>query len=375
MQTQEMSSRQAICLMVLFLTGNSALFGINQWGGRDSWLTLLLAGAFSLLIVALYARILRLGQKNSFFETLASLFGKGGGGVVTLLFVLYYLFLSALLMRTLSEFGRVNSLQNPPYQLIMILFTLAGIFLSRGGEAIMGRWALIVFTVFLGVAIFILATSIQEMKLLNLFPMLRRSPSHLLYSTAWYLSFPFLECVVFLPLLSRRQNPNELSHIFRYGILWSGVILLAMLLCNLLLLGEPMLRLLYFQSHSAVKLLHVGDFLSRMEEIISIVLLLSGLTKFTVCLRAAVEGISFLLARAEPQALTAPVGIFSFALSMVVVSNIMDMEHLLNLSPCYSWVFQLALPALIWGMLEYKTHKKATLEEDSSHLPPGPPQS
>ncbi len=358
MKVQEMSVRQAICLMVLFLTGNSALFGINHYGGRDSWLTFLLAGICALLIVSLYARILRLNGEHSFFEGLSSLFGRVGGGLITLLFVVYFLHLSALLMRTLSEFGRVNSLQNPPYHLILILFTLAGIYLSRSGEAIMGRWALIVFVVVLGVTLFIFLASLKDIKAMNLFPMLRRSPADLLRSGIWYLSFPLLECVVFLPLLSRRKNSTDLPRIFRHGVLWSAAILLAMLLCSLLLLGEPMLSRLYFQTHSAVKLIHVGDFLSRLEEIVSIILLLGGLTKYTVCLRAAVEGISHLLGSDQPESLTAPVGLLSFALSMATVSNVMDLENLLNLYPVYSWVFQLGLPMLIWGMFELKHRKK-----------------
>lgn len=351
---QRISSRQMVCLLVLYLFGNSALFGVNGTAGRDSWISLLLAGVCAWLVTMLYARLHKLGGGRDFFETLELLFGRWVGRALTVLIIWYALHLAALLMRTLTEFGKTSSIVNPPYYLILILFTFAGVYLLRGGESVLGRWAFLSFVLVLGISVFTFVASIKNMQPLNLFPVLRRPVGEVLRGGAQYLAFPFLECVVFLPLLAQYGKEYNAARIFRWGIIWATGILLSILLCNLMLLGEPMLKQLYFPTYSAAKLINVGSFFTRVEETVSVFMLLSSITKYTVCLLVAAKGLGFLCGNAPASDLAVPAGVMCFALSMAVTSNMADLRGFVEVYPLYAAFFQLLLPAVIWGMAEYR---------------------
>ena len=136
---KEMNNRQAACLLVLFLTGNSSLFGVGSPAGRDSWIALLLACAAALLVTLIYTRIHRLNASHDFFEALTALFGKWTGRIMAILMIWYALHLGALLMRTLTEFGMATSIVNPPiiscsFSLLLPEFTSFAAALPRSAD-------------------------------------------------------------------------------------------------------------------------------------------------------------------------------------------------------------------------------------------------
>lgn len=356
-----MNNRQATCLLILFITGNSSLFGVGSPAGRDSWLALLLACAAALLVTRMYIRIHRHGTSYDFFEMLSLLFGKWGGRILTVLMVWYALHLAALLMRTLTELGMATSIANPPYYAVLILFTLAGIYLLRSGTATLGRWAFIIFIILFLINGFTVVASIKDMQLMNLFPILRRSAGEFLQGTTQYFSFPLLESVVFLPLLFGKNTSYNTGRIFRWGLIIGAGMLLTIILTSYLLLGEPMMSQMYFPSHNAAKLISVGSFMTRIEEIVSVFMLLTGVTKFAVCLFTAAKGLAHLSGSEDYKVFAVPTGFLSLALSLMVANNIMDIDRFLAIYPFYALPFQILLPMIIWAKAEYRCYRKKQL--------------
>lgn len=348
-----MNNRQAICLLSIFLFGNSALFGINSPAGRDSWLSLLLATVFTLLIVVVYARIYELNASHGFFEALTILFGKWIGRILAVLMIWYALHLNALLMRSLTEFGKSTSISNPPYYSILLLFTFTGIYLLHSGENLLGRWSFIIFVIIFLLNAFTIIASIKDIQLQNLLPILRTTPRNFLSGTSQYLSFPFMECIVFLPLLFEGKRYNA-KKIYILGVLIAAAMLLSVILCNFLLLGEPMLSELYFPTHIASKLISVGEFIERIEELVSVFMLLTGVTKYAVCLFAAAKGLAYLCGSENASDLVGPAGVVSLSFSLIIVNNMMELDRFLNVYPIYALPFQVLLPIIIWMKSEYR---------------------
>ena len=358
---KEMNNRQAACLLVLFLTGNSSLFGVGSPAGRDSWIALLLACAAALLVTLIYTRIHRLNASHDFFEALTALFGKWTGRIMAILMIWYALHLGALLMRTLTEFGMATSIVNPPYYFVLILFTLAGIYLLRSGIATLGRWAFIIFVVIVLTNTITVIASLKDMQPLNLFPILRRSKGEFFQGASQYLCFPMLESIAFLPLLFGKNTNYNAAKIFRWGILLASGLLLFGVLSSYLLLGEPVVSQMYFPSHNAAKLISVGSFITRIEEIVSVFILLTGVTKFAVCLLTAAKGLAHLCGSEDFSAFAVPTGILSFSLSLMVANNIMDIDRFLNIYPLYALPFQIIFPIIIWCKSEYRGYQKKRL--------------
>lgn len=358
MQSSGMSSKQLIYLMVLFVFGNSAIFGINPTAGRDGWIALLLAVLLAVPFLLVYARILSLFPDRNFFEIIRHVYGKGVGTVLSLLFIWYCLHVSSLPPRTHLEFSSSYTLPNPPYSFFPILLLLASLYLLHSGLNAFGRWSVITFWVVIPVMVLSLIASFKEMQLQNLFPILRRPTEEVVRGTAEMLSFPFLECVVFLPLISAAKKSSDSKQIFLWGIALSAVILLGFFLRNLLLLGEPMLQRLYYPSFTATRLISVGGFLSRLEEIIAIFIILTSLVKIAVCLYGAALGVATLLDLNSINDLLFPLGLLSLALAAFSANSIMDMFNMMKTYPVYAGVFQLCIPLLVWIPAEWKVRRE-----------------
>lgn len=62
-----LSSRQAICIIVMFMFGSSVIMGVNTGVAQDSWICVLLAPFMALPMVLIYARIIKLFPEKDFF--------------------------------------------------------------------------------------------------------------------------------------------------------------------------------------------------------------------------------------------------------------------------------------------------------------------
>lgn len=360
MNNEKMTVRQSVCLLTMFLFGNSAMFQISASGSRDAWLSLLIATAVAIPMVMIYSRIISLYPGKTFFEIVYFLLGKIGGFIVSIFLMWYAMHLAALLQYILTEFGMVISLPNPPYFLMVTFVTLAAIYLIKSGGGVLGKWSIISFIAMLAIVVVSFALAMKDADLKQLLPMLRSGPESILKGASQYLAFPFLESIVFLPVLSAWGDSGKSRKIYLCGILIAAGMLMTTGIRNLLLLGEPLISQLYFPFHSASKLLHIGEFLNRLEESVSIFMLLSGITKLAVCLYAAAQGLSYILGEGSSVVykLIMPVGVFCLALSTISTEDMMDMGQFTQIYPAYAVLFEFVIPIVIWITAEIKSRRQ-----------------
>jgi len=355
--------------MILFQIGSSVLLGANPEIEQDSWIALLFSMAGVIPIVLIYARIAELYPDKCIYGICIDIFGKIIGRVMIALFTFYAFHLTAIVLRNFVEFLQITNLTETPHFPIMIAMLLVCIYLLKSGIQTIGKWGMAMAPVVLLFIFFTIITSLNHLNFENILPILDHSPKEFLSVSYSLYTFPFAETVLFLgafPLLNKGENPYK---VYLYAILIGGISLLFIILRNILILGPQFGKAQYFASYNAARIIELGEFFTRIEATISIIYILAGITKITVCLLSATKGIAKMFS-ADYNKLIIPCGLIVLSLCPLTYENVIDMFAALHYYPYYVLPFQTILPIIIWIGAEIKTPRKANPNESPGNSPP-----
>jgi spore germination protein KB len=367
MKTQGISQRQAGAVAALFLLGNCLIFGVNTASGRDTWIALLAAAALSIPVLCVYARLLSLYPGRGFFEIAETLLGRVLGAVFTVLLIWFALHSAAYLMRSVMEFIFVNVLPSPPFMLFTGAFALTGVYLLRRGSEAVGKWAVVGFALTVLCVGFGFVFSMREMDFRAFLPVLRRPAGDVLRGAGQIMAFPFLQSVLLLPFLARRNGIKPRRALLS-GLLAASAVMLLIVVQQLALLGEHPMQSALFPSYAASKIIRAGSFLSRLEKMISGYLLVAGLTHLAVCLNAASRGLARLFRIGEPAGLIAPAALCATALSWFVAADLPDLKAFQGVFPYYAVLFELAIPLILWILAEIRCRARREAPEAKAEI-------
>jgi len=115
----------------------------------------------------------------------------------------------------------------------------------------------------------------------------------------------------------------------------------------------------YFPSFNAAKIMNLGDFLPRIESLITTNYLFAGITKIALCLLAASKGIANLFDLQDYREILAPAGMMILALSVISYESVMHLfEFVDRYYAIYAIPFQIIIPLAIWIAAEIKVRRK-----------------
>ena len=357
MTRETISMRQAISIIIIFITGSSAIMDAGGQTGQDSWISLLIAAVWAVPVVLIYGRIMRLYPEKDIFEIIETLFGKVGGKLFIVLLCWYAIHLCALVMRDFSEFTQIDLMPETPQLPIIALILLVSAYLAKSGIESLGKWSIVVLLILVFVIILTIIFSLNKMDFSNIQPIFEHDIGTIASGSFSLLTFPFAETVLFLGVagsIKKTDNPNK---IYIIGILMGAAVLLLVMLRNLELLGPAMVKAVYFPSYFAARIINIGDFLSRIEGSISMNFILGGITKTTLCLLVASKGASALFGIKDYKRMVMPIGLLALALCAILYKSTMEMFDFVNIYQYYALPFQIVIPVIVWIVAEIKTRK------------------
>ena len=356
MQKEMITSRQAICILVVYIFGSSVVMGVSTEASQDSWISLLLGALFAVPVFAAYARIMKLFPEKDFFEITGILFGKIGGKILNILMIWYAIHLAALVLRNFTEFIQVVAMPETPQLPVMIAMVLLTVYIAKSGVEILGKWSLIAAFLVIFVIALTIVLSLSKMNYSNLLPIMDHSVGTIVSGSYQLLTFPYAESVIFLGIGCAVKKKNSPYKIYLYALLISSVVLLFVILRNLGLLGA-LGSAEYFPSYAAARLINIGDFLTRIEGSISMNFILAGVTKITLCVIVAAKGVASVFGIKDYRGMVMPVGLLSVALCAVLYNNTMEMFSFIKVYQYYAIPFEFAIPLTVWIAAEIKMRK------------------
>jgi spore germination protein KB len=340
---------QSVMLLVGFLIGSSALAIPLGPSGRDSWISVLIAGVIGVLELLLLVWISDRFPKKLPAEIFIECMGNHIGTFVAFLYVWYCFHLGALVTLDITEaYYLTVFLRTPEVVAKSILTGLAVVavylgleVLARSSEVIV---PLLVFNILLLTALSVMTTGILNLE--SLLPVLEKGLVPVLKGAWEVFAFPFGELIVFFSVLPYVGDRDSLKTWLLGGEVSAILLLTQIQIRNISILGA--VRGIVFPSLSAVSLVVVGQFIQRLDAVLLFIWTFAAFLKISICLFATVVNLKVLLKLHDERLLSLPVGVSMTTLSLHAFRNVADlMDFTEYVWPIYSLPFQLFLPLCI----------------------------
>jgi spore germination protein KB len=357
MKKEQITDKEAICILILFLTGSSLVIGIGGDAKNDAWLAGIAGILMSLPIIAVYARTLSIFPGKDIFEILEILMGKIAGKAVALIYIWYSFHLGAMVLRNFGEFINTVTMPETPILVPMLMLGLICIISVRQGVEVMGRSATYFLPVILTVIGAAVILGLGDWNLDYLKPIMHHTFGNVMKGAFSAFSFPFTESVLFTGIfytLKTKQSPYK---VYFFGTLLAGTVIIILTVRNIAVLGN-MLGMYYFPSYIAVGRTSIGDFLQRFEGTVAIVMLVGVFIKASICLLVASKGLTRMFNLSDYKSIVIQLGLLMIFFSSTVYSNIMDMRYwAFKVYQYYTFPMEVLLPLVIWIFAEVR-HRK-----------------
>lgn len=365
LEDQAISPNQLFYLMGSFLVASSVIFLPGARAGSNAWLAVVLGTLEGFIFLAIYYSLVRQHPGKNLIEINDLVFGAFLGKAISWLYLIYFLFVSAHLLRLFAAFFSIAMTSTP---LIVFLITplVVSAFAVRGGLEVLARYSQIVLMTLVVLFFFDFILLAKEVDMSNLLPFMDIPMKEMLLAIQSVAALPFGETVVFLMFIHLVSNPSKAGSIMKKSFLFSGFLLLLYVVRTTAVLGSYA-TISTYPAIATVRIINVGEVFTRLEILLSVLFLSLGFVKGSIFYYGAVLGVSQLLKLQSYTPLVLPMGALLLNISILLFDvYIYDIIDSGMLFPFYSMVFAFFLPLLT--LIVAKVKKTGCKQEDDADV-------
>lgn len=340
----KISSIQLFMLMVGFLYGSTAIMNPAVAAKKDGWIALIFGWTGGVALITLYTTIARKNSDKTLVQILIDHFGKAAGTIIAMLYFWYFLHLASLVLRNFGEFMVTTTFPETPMSVMIALFALAIVYVTRNGLEVVARLAELLVPI-IPIPIILVSFSLLTSHDFTAFlPMLEKGIQPVLKAGFSVVTFPYGEAVTFLmvyPHLNKKENTRKVSYLAATVI---GIFFLISTYRDLSVLGSDLLVRINYPPNITAKMIPGMN----IEPVVVINLLVGGGVKTCICIYAASEVIIQILRIDKERPIITMLTVFCVVLSMWLFTNALDMMRWAgNVWQYYSIPFQIVIPAVL----------------------------
>lgn len=235
---------------------------------------------------------------------------------------LYYLILTAGLLRIIGDLLTTHILTETPIQAIEILFLLTVIMGVRLGIETIARTSEMLLPYVLIFFVLLVLFLMPQIEVENISPFLENGMNPVLRGTFRTLGVPFLDLVVFLMIAPSVVAPKRVEKTMLIGVLVGGFILLLITLLSILVLGSDLTSRLNYPTFVLAEKIDIGNFIQRIEILSGAMMFISLFIKISICFYSLVLSIAQPIQLKNDKILTFPLGILVITMSISFFPNI-----------------------------------------------------
>lgn len=358
----KIASRQFTFLATLYMIGSSILISpsiLASEANQDAWIAAALTVACGLLVLPLYVALGSRFPSMTFAEYSEKLLGKWLGKTVSLLFLAGLPFMIATLtLRNIGDFLTTQVIPETPIQAIHIMIIAVVIMGVRLGLEPLARAAELFFPWIVLLFIILVFCVAPQIKFENILPVLEKGLKPVMKGIIPFLSFPFLEPVIFLMLFPYVNRKEKVGKALFQAVLIGGIMLSIITLLAILVLGADFTARNMFPSYMLAKKINIGRFLTRIEVIVAVIWFITIYFRLSILLYVTALGIAQSLNVKDYRFLTFPLGMILIVLSLLTVPNssyLIEFNRLIW--PVYVPTFGLVLPLLLLGTAIFRNKR------------------
>lgn len=364
MNKEKISDRQGVNLGILFVFGSTLVMGTAGQAKNDAWISIILSIILTIPVLLMYSRIMYRYPGENLYDILEKVMGKFIGKGFVLLYTWFFFHLGALVLRNFGEFMNTVGLPETPKIVPIIMFSLICVIGVKDGIETLGKCSsYFIILVILSIVI-VGSFTIPIIKPDKILPIMANGIKPVLMGTFAAFSFPFGELVIFTTVFDSLEEAVSCSKVYLKTLLLAGAFVVLVSIRNIMVLGTDTLGAVYFPSYSAVSRINIGNFLQRLEIAVTVVFILSGFIKISICLHAATKGFAKLIGYKDYRLFATPIALLMVNLAYLVYDSIMEMfEWAQDIWPYYAFPFQVIFPLILFVAVEGKARLQK--KEDS----------
>ncbi|MDC7783302.1 MULTISPECIES: GerAB/ArcD/ProY family transporter [Priestia] len=330
MEKAKISASQLFILMVLFELGTSLLLPVAMEAKQDAWLAILLGMLGSLVLFVIYYKLYSYYPDLLPTEYMQKILGKAIGSVLAFLYISYFIYDVARVLRDIGEMLLTFSYSDTPLFIANALLILVIIYTVQKGIEVVARSGelFFIFMYVLAVTGFLLIVCSGLIDFKNLQPILEDGILPVLKVVfIQTLYFPFGEAIVFTMILPYLNNPKKAKVTMLCATGLSGINLTITMLINISVLGVDLTARSQFPLLSTVQSIQVADFLERLDVFFMLALVIGGFSKISVLFYASMIATATLFKIKSPSRLSYPIGLIVLFMSLMISRNFQEHLH------------------------------------------------
>lgn len=326
---------------------------------QDLWLSPILASLIGFFTVFIAYQLNKLFPNETIIQYSEHILGKVLGKLLGVIFLLFYLHITGIIVREYGEFVSGTSLFHTPMVVIIGTMVLVCSFAVRGGLEVMGRSAEIIVPVVILLYVLIFILLIKDLEVKNLFPVLEKGikPSIMgsIVPQSWFSEFILIS--FFLPYVKTRKKGMQWAMI---SVLSVMVLMVLTNIMNLLLFGKLTASLTY-PVMVAARYISIAEFLEHLESIVMAIWIGGTFIKITVFYYALVLGTAQWLKLSDYRPVVLPIGFLILLNGFWSAQSLQELSHFLATSAAFYFLsVQVVVPVilLVLAFIRDKVHKK-----------------
>ncbi|WP_138753744.1 GerAB/ArcD/ProY family transporter [Paenibacillus sinopodophylli] len=323
----EITSGQIAKLLLLFALGSAALIlpsAVTAIAKQDGWISMVIAGPFNYFILIVYLALAERFPNLSLAQYAEKIVGKWGGKVLTLFYILFFLLLSALVLRNISDFMSLSVLPLTPEWFIdstFMLVVIYGVFLgietiARTGEILFG-WGMVVIMV-------IIFSLFNQFDLRHFEPILYDGILRPLKGVYPVLGFPIGEFVfitAILPLV-RQQDLQKLRKSLKVSAVLIAFLSVLFTVFLVGVMGVDETSRSPFAVYDMAKNINIEEILVRVEILVAMVWIGTVFMKLALCVYVLAVLTAQMLNLSTYRTLILPYAFIIVPLSLIAYRNV-----------------------------------------------------
>jgi spore germination protein KB len=373
MEKENISLSQLLTLLINFLLGSAIVVGVGGEAKNDAWLAILLGGLIGMVIIALvHFFVYRFPDKNM-FQVFEFCIGRKITIVCTLMYIIYYLYISSRVIRDFGELMATAILPNTPIEMMSLTFCLLMGYIMYLGFEVLARTSEVftpyIFGFFLLLAIFLFASGSVEFNQIQ--PILGEGIKPVIKTAFTKLAFfPFGEMIAFSVIYASLTNKKYSLRVSIVGVGLATLLLSTSSLLMIVSLGVDSVSRSNFPLLSTARVVSIGNFIERIDALVVFIIMLGVFIKGSLFFYAGLKGLEYIF-NLPYRYFALPVSMIISLFSILVSVDFADhIQEGIKMVPYYlHFPFQVVLPFILFLLVMWKQRRsksKSRGEQDGS---------
>ncbi len=309
---------QLFYILVSYILGSTLLLSlVDNMMKQDAWLALCISFALSIPFVILFSILVKKFPGKSLMEINTLVFGNIAGNVISALYFVYIFLLLALNIEFVSGFFTGYILIETPKIIIIVFFTLTSAFAVKRGVGAIGKASLPVAVFSVGIIVITTLLLIGKMDFANFLPVFGLPTGSYVQVCYVLITVPFLDIVALMMVTSHLDGHKHITRSMLGGVAAAGAGLLCIVVRNTAALGTAA-SVVGNSSYEAARLIDIGEFLTRIEMLVTIGFTSCVFIKISMLYYASVNSFSQLLKLRDSKPLILPMGSVAVVVAAVL---------------------------------------------------------